>query len=110
MGSWHNNSKPSQIAHTRVISTTPHSTPTPCQDDPLDTFLKDIAKTQGCDQVLCTLRSTFDTSLDEQGNTLAEEQPAAEEWDKSTRVLTIKATPHISLPDHYVSFEREEMD
>ena len=48
-GSWCNNSKPSQTAHTRVISTTPHSTPTPCQDNPLDTFLKDVTKTQGCD-------------------------------------------------------------
>ena len=104
MGSWHNNSKPSQTAHARIISTTSHLTPTPCQDDPLDTFLKDITKTQGRDQVLCTLRSTFDMSLDEQGNPLAGEQPAAEEWDKSTRALTIEATSHISLPDHHASF------
>ena len=72
-GNWHNNPKPSQTAHARVISTTPHSTPIPHQDDPLDTFLKDITKTQGHDQVLHTLRSTFDMSLDKQGNPLAEE-------------------------------------
>ena len=104
MGSWCNNLKPSQTTHTRVISTTSHSTPTPCQDDLLKTFLKDITKTQGCDQVLCTLRSTFDASLDEQGNLLAEEQPAAKEWDESARVLTIEAMPCISLPDHHASF------
>ena len=108
--SWHNNSKPSQTAYAWVISTTPHLTPTPCQDDSLDTFLKDVTKTQGCDQVLHTLRSAFDMSLDEQGNPLADEQPTAEEWDKSTRVLTIEAMPCVSLPDHHASFEREEMD
>ena len=43
-------------------------------------------------------------SLDEQGNPLAEKQPTAEEWDKSTRVLIIEATPCISLPDHHASF------
>ena len=109
-GSWHNNSKPSQTAHVRVISTTPHSTSTPCQDDLLDSFLNDVTKTQGCDQVLCTLRSTFDSSLDEQGNPLANEQPTAEGWDESTRVLTIEVTLCISLPDHHASFQREEMD
>ena len=103
-GSWCNNSKSSQTTHARVVSTTSHSTPTPGQDDPLETFLKDVTKTQGCDQVLHTLRSTFDRSLDEQGNPLAEKQPAAEEWDESARVLTIEATLHISLPDHHVSF------
>ena len=42
--------------------------------------------------------------LNEQENPLAEKQPAAEEWDESTRVLTIEATPHIFLPDHHASF------
>ena len=93
MGSWCNNSKPSQTTHTRVVSTTSHSTPTPCQDDLLEIFFKDITKTQGHDQVLCTLRSAFDMSLDKQGSPLAKEQPTAKEWDKSTRVLTIEATP-----------------
>ena len=110
-GSWHNKSKPSQTAHTKAISTTLHSTPTSsCQDAPLDFFLKDITKTQGHDQVLHTLRSAFDTSLDEQGNPLANKQPATEGWNESARVLTIGAMPHISLPNHDVSFEREEMD
>ena len=77
--SWHNNSKPFQTAHARAVSTTPHSTPTPCQDDPLDTFLKDVTKIRGCDQVLHTSSSTFDMSLDEQGNPLANEQPTAKE-------------------------------
>ena len=72
MGSWHNNSKPSQPAHTRIISTIPYSTPTPHQDNPLDSFLMDVTKTQGHDQVLCTLRSAFDVSLDEQENSLAD--------------------------------------
>ena len=103
-GSWRNNSKPSQTTHARVISTTSHSTPTPHQDNLLETFLKDITKTQGCDWVLYTLRSTFDTSLDKQGNPLAEEQHAAEEWDESARVLSIEAMLHISLPGHHVSF------
>ena len=104
-GSWQNNPKPSQTAYSRTISTTPHSTPTPsCQDNPLDSFLKDITKTQGCDQVLHTLRSTFNSFLDEQGNPLANEQPTAEEWDKSARVLTIEAMPHVSLPDYHKSF------
>ena len=49
VGSWHNNSKPSQTAHARVISTTPHSIPTPHQDNLLDSFLKDVTKTQGHD-------------------------------------------------------------
>ena len=110
-GSWWNNLKPSQTAHARAISTTPYLIPTPsCQDDPLDSFLKDVTKTQGCDQILHTLRSAFDTSLNEQGNPLADEQPAAKELNESTRVLTIEAMPHISLPDHHMSFEREEMD
>ena len=104
-GSWHNNSKSSQTAHARVVFTTPHLTPTPRQDNPLETFLKDITKTQGHDQVLHTLRSAFDTSLDEQGNPLAEEQPAAKEWDESARVLTIEAMPRISLPDHMCLFK-----
>ena len=104
MDSWHNNSKPSQTAHARVVSTTLYLTPILYQDDLLDSFLKDITKTQGHDQVLHTLRSTFNTFLDEQGNPLADEQPAAEEWDESTRVLTIEAMPHISLPHHYASF------
>ena len=43
-------------------------------------------------------------SLDEQGNSLADEQPAAEEWDKSARVLIIEAMSHVPLPDHHVSF------
>ena len=43
-------------------------------------------------------------SLDEQGNPLAKEQPAAEEWDESARVLTIEVTPQISLLDHHASF------
>ena len=103
-GSWRNNSKPSQTAHARVISTTPHSTPTSHQDDLLDFFLKDITKTQGHDQVLCTLRSAFNSSLDEQENPLADKQPTAKEWDESSRVLTKEATPHISLPDHHASF------
>ena len=104
-GSWHANPKSSQTAHAKAVSTTPHSTPTPFyQDDPMDSFLKDITKTQGHDQVLCTLRSTFNMSLDEQGNPLADEQSAAKEWDKSTRVLIIEAMPHIPLPDHHVSF------
>ena len=103
-GSWYNNSKPSQTAHARIVSTTPHSTPTPHQDNLLDTFLKDIAKTQGHDQVLCSLRSTFDASLDEEGDPLANEQPAAKEWNESARVLTIEAMPHISLSDHHASF------
>ena len=103
-GSWHNNLKPSQTAHARVISTTPHSTPIPCQDNPLDSFLKDVTKTQGYDQVLHTLRSAFDSSLDEQGNPLAEEQPTAEEWNESARVLIIEAMSCISLPDHHASF------
>ena len=103
-GSWRNSSKPSQTVHARVISTIPYSTPTSCQDDLLDVFLKDITKTQEHDQILCTLRSAFDTSLDEQGNSLADEHLATEEWDKSTRVLTIEAMPRISLPDHHVSF------
>ena len=77
--SWHNNLKPPQTAHARVISTTLHSTPTPHQDDPLDTFFKDLTKTQGHDQVLRTLRSAFNASLDEQENHLADEQPTAEE-------------------------------
>ena len=47
MGSWHNNSKPSQTAHAKVISTTLHLTPTPHQNNLLDSFLKDITKTQG---------------------------------------------------------------
>ena len=104
MDSWHNNSKPSQTAHARIVSTTLHLTPILYQDDLLDSFLKDITKTQGHDQVLHILRSTFNTFLDEQGNPLADEQPAAEEWDESTRVLTIEAMPHISLPHHYASF------
>ena len=33
MGSWHNNLKPSQTAHARAVSTTPHLTPT-SQDRP----------------------------------------------------------------------------
>ena len=49
MGSWHNNLKLSQTAHTKVVSTTLHSTPTPHQDNPLDSFLKDVTKTQGHD-------------------------------------------------------------
>ena len=103
--SWCNNSKLSQTAHARVVSTTPHSTPTPsCQDDLLDSFLKDVTKIQRHDQVLHILRSAFNTFLDEQGNPLADEQLIAEEQDKSTRVLTIEATPHISLSDHHVSF------
>ena len=101
IGSWCNNSKPSQTTHTRVISTTPHLTPT---QDPLDAFLKNITKTQRCDQVLHTLRSTFDMSLNEQGNLLADKQPAVKEWDKSAKVLTVEATPCISLPDHHMSF------
>ena len=104
MSSWHNNSKPPQTAHARVIFTTPHLTPTSCQDDLLDSFLKDVTKTQGHDQVLCTLRSTFDISLDEQENPIVDEQPMAEEWDESTRVLTIEAAPRISLPNHHASF------
>ena len=109
-GSWCNNPKPSQTVHARVVSTTLHLTSTPCQNDPLNSFLKNITKTQGCDQVLHTLRSTFDLSLDEQSNPLANEQPIAKEWDKSVRVLTIEATLHISLPDHHASFWREETD
>ena len=31
-------------------------------------------------------------------------QPAAKEWNGSARVLTIEATPYISLPDHHMSF------
>ena len=104
MGSWHNNLKASQTAHTRIISTTPHLIPTTLQDDPLDTFLKDVTKTQGRDQVLHTLRSTFDTSLDEQGNPLVNEQPTTKEWDESAKVLTIEGMLYISLPDHHVSF------
>ena len=103
-GSWHNNSKPSQTAHTRVVSITPHLASISRQDNPLDAFLKDITKTQGHDQVLHTLRSAFNTSLDEQGNPLADKQPTAKEWNKSARVLTIEATPWIPLPDHHVSF------
>ena len=103
-GSWHNNSKPSQTVHTRIISTIPPLTPIPHQDNPLDTFLKNITKTEGHDQVLHTLRSAFDTSLDKQGNPFADEQPAAKEWNESTRVLTIEATSRISLPDHHASF------
>ena len=99
-GSWYNNSKPSQTAHARVISTTLHSTPIPHQDNLLDSFLKDITKAQGHDQVLYTLRSTFDLSLDKQENLLANEQPTAKEWDESARVLAIEAISHISLPDH----------
>ena len=76
-----------------IVSTTLHLTPTLCQDDLLDSFLKEITKTQGHDQVLCTLRSAFDSSLDEQGNPLADEQPTAEEWDESARVLTMKLCP-----------------
>ena len=103
--SWHANLKQSQTAHARAVSTTPHLTPTPsCQDDPLDSFLKDITKTQGHDQVFCTLRSTFDISLDKQGNPLVNKLPAVTEWNKSARVLTIEAMSHISLPDHHVSF------
>ena len=105
IGSWCNNSKPSQTAHARAVSTTPHSTPTPShQDKALDSFLKDITKTQECDQVLCTSRSAFNTFLDEQGNPLANEQPTAEEWDESARVLTIEAMLHVSLSDHHASF------
>ena len=103
--SWHANSKPSQTAHARAVSTTPHLTPTPsCQDDLLDSFLKDVTKTQGCDQILHILRSVFNTFLDKQGNPLADEQSTAEEWDKSTRVLTIEAMPHVSFPDYRASF------
>ena len=43
-------------------------------------------------------------SLDEQGNSLADETPIAEEWDKSARVLIVEAIFHISLPDHHMSF------
>ena len=105
IGSWHANPKSFQTAHARAVSTALHSTPTPsCQDDSLDSFLKDVTKTQGCNQVLCTLRSAFNTSLDEQGNPLANKQPTAEEWDKSARVLTIEGIPYIFLSDHHASF------
>ena len=74
------------------------------QDNPLDSFLKNITKTQGCDQVLHILRSTFNTSLNKQENPLANEISTAEEWDESAKVLTVEATPHVSLPDHHTSF------
>ena len=49
-GSWCINLKPSQTAHVRAISTTSHSTPSSShQDVPLDSFLKDVIKTQGRD-------------------------------------------------------------
>ena len=103
-GSWCNNSKLSQTAHARVVSTIPHLTPISCQDNPLNIFLKDVTKIQGHDQVLHTLRSAFDASLDEQGNPLADEQPTAKEWDESARVLTVEAILCVSFPDYHMSF------
>ena len=103
--SWHANPNSSQTVHFRAVSTTPHLAPTLFhQNNLLDSFLKDITKTQGCDQVLHTLRSTFNTSLDEEGNPLANATPAAEEWNESARVLTVEAMLCVSLPNHHVSF------
>ena len=103
--SWHTNLKPSQTAHARVVSTISNLAPiSSCQDDPLDSFLKDITKTQGHDQIFCILRSIFNIFLDEQENFLANKTPAIKEQDESTRVLIVKAMPHISLSNYHVSF------
>ena len=104
-GSWRNNLKPSQTAHTRAVSTTSHLTPNPShQDNPLNFFLKNVTKTQGYNQVLLTLRFAFNTSLDKQGNPLANKQPTAKKWDESARILTIEATFHIPFPDYHDFF------
>ena len=101
-GSWHANLKPSQIVHSRIVSTTPHLTPTPShQDDLLDLCHQNSRMWSGTLYLEICLQYILGWT---RKSPCWWNPPTAKEWNKFTRVLTVEAMPHVFLPDHHVSF------